>query len=55
MNETDARIVIDDLLRQVGWDPKDKSEVGTEVYVAAGSVQTPTAIFPRDIADIHEM
>ncbi len=34
MNETDARIYIDDLLRQVGWDPKDKSEVGTEIHCA---------------------
>jgi type I restriction enzyme R subunit len=41
LNETDSRIYIDDFLRQVGWDPKDKSEVGTEVYVPAGSVQTP--------------
>ena len=29
--EADARIAIDDLLRQVGWDPRDKSMVGTEV------------------------
>ena len=29
--ETDARIVIDDLLRQAGWDPADKSMVLTEV------------------------
>jgi len=34
MNETDARIFIDDLLQQVGWDPKDKSEVGTEIHCA---------------------
>lgn len=32
--ETDARIVIDDLLRQAEWDPTDKSMVMTEV--AAG-------------------
>jgi type I restriction enzyme R subunit len=31
--ETDARIVIDDLLRQEGWDPADKSQVHTEVTV----------------------
>jgi len=35
--ETDARIVIDDLLRQAGWDPTDKSMVMTEV--AAGSMR----------------
>lgn len=29
--ETDARIVIDDWLRQAGWDPADKSQVLTEV------------------------
>ena len=28
--EADARIVIDDLLRQAGWDPADKSQVVTE-------------------------
>ena len=29
--ETDARINIDDLLRQAGWNPADKSQVKTEV------------------------
>ncbi|MCY4057844.1 MAG: DEAD/DEAH box helicase family protein [Gammaproteobacteria bacterium] len=32
--EADARIVIDDLLRQSEWDPRDKSMVGTEVATA---------------------
>ena len=40
--EADARIAIDDRLRQAGWDPLDKSMVGTEVHAAdsspAGSV-----------------
>jgi type I restriction enzyme R subunit len=31
--ETDARILIDDFLRQAGWDPADKSMVLTEVPV----------------------
>lgn len=31
--EADARIVIDDLLRQALWDPADKSQVLTEVYI----------------------
>ena len=31
--ETDARIVIDQQLRQAGWDPADKSQVKTEVRV----------------------
>ena len=37
-SEADARIEIDELLRQAGWDPADKSMVGTEVHVeeAAG-------------------
>ncbi|RJR29960.1 MAG: DEAD/DEAH box helicase [Desulfobacteraceae bacterium] len=29
--EADARIIIDDLLRQAGWDPADKSQVVTEI------------------------
>jgi type I restriction enzyme, R subunit len=31
--ETDARILIDDFLRQAGWDPADKSMVLTEVPI----------------------
>jgi hypothetical protein len=31
--EADARIVIDDHLRQAGWDPADKSQVLTEMTV----------------------
>jgi type I restriction enzyme R subunit len=31
--EADARILIDDLLRQAGWDPTDKSQVLTEVLI----------------------
>ncbi len=34
--EADARIVIDDLLRQAGWDPADKSHVLTERASADG-------------------
>lgn len=34
-NETDARIIIDALLRAAGWDPADKAQVRTEVGVAA--------------------
>ena len=45
MNEAYARIIIDDLLRQVGWDPKDMSEVRTEVYVAAEIIEDPTPNF----------
>ena len=33
-SEADARIVIDELLRQAGWNPADKSMVRTEVHVS---------------------
>ena len=36
--DADARIAIDDRLRQAGWDPLDKSMVGTEVHAAETSV-----------------
>ena len=35
-SEADARIEIDELLRQAGWDPADKSMVGTEIHSAPG-------------------
>src|SRR5213592_4867956 len=35
--ETDARIVIDDLLRQAGWDPADKSMVLMEIRTLKGA------------------
>ena len=31
-SEADARIEIDELLRQADWDPADKSMVGTEIH-----------------------
>ena len=34
--EVDARIQIDELLRKAGWDPADKSMVGTEIASAPG-------------------
>lgn len=34
--EADARIVIDRLLREAGWDPEDKSQVSTEEAAADG-------------------
>jgi type I restriction enzyme R subunit len=34
-SEADARILIDAMLRQAGWDPADKSQVRTEVSIAA--------------------
>lgn len=43
--ETDARIVIDDLLRQAGWDPADKSQVLTEITIyGKGAVSAVAAL-----------
>ncbi|MGH8578222.1 MAG: type I restriction endonuclease, partial [Gammaproteobacteria bacterium] len=39
-SEADARIAIDDLLRAAGWDPRDKSQIGTEI-LAGGSDRSP--------------
>jgi type I restriction enzyme R subunit len=33
-SEADARILIDALLRQAGWDPADKTQVRTEISVS---------------------
>src|SRR4051812_25157537 len=33
--EVDARIAIDDLLRAADWDPRDKSQIGSEVVAEA--------------------
>ena len=35
LTEADARILIDDQLRQAGWDPADKSMVLTEVTISS--------------------
>ena len=40
-SEADARIVIDDLLRQAGWEPRDKSMVATEVSVVPAAQSGP--------------
>src|SRR5438552_16603820 len=37
-NETDARIIIDRMLREAGWDPEDKMQVKTEVPSIARAV-----------------
>ncbi|MGI5925159.1 MAG: DEAD/DEAH box helicase family protein [Lentisphaeria bacterium] len=39
--EADARILVDDLLRQAGWDPTDKSQVVTEFSVIGESTFAP--------------
>ena len=36
-SEADARIAIDDRLRQAGWDLRDKSMVGTEIRTVDSS------------------
>ena len=45
--ETDARILIDEMLRQAQWDPADKSQVLTEVSVhdTAWIVAEPAASY----------
>ena len=39
--EADSRIVIDEQLRQAGWDPADKAQVRTEVTVRLGRKTAP--------------
>jgi type I restriction enzyme R subunit len=51
-SEADARIAIDDLLRQAGWDPLDKSHVGTEVQATAAA--THIALVDRSRAKPFE-
>jgi len=45
LTEADARIVIDDRLRQAGWNPSDKRQVGIEVPVKGGRVGDAKAPF----------
>lgn len=54
--ETDARILIDEMLRQALWDPSDKSQVLTEVLVrdATGVVADASATYgaaPKQMED----
>ena len=44
--EADARIVIDDLLRQADWDPADKSQVLTEVSIQDTSWMVAEPVAP---------
>ena len=44
--EADARIVIDELLRQAGWDPADKSQVSTEFSISKSIASHP--LYQRD-------
>jgi type I restriction enzyme R subunit len=51
-SEADARIAIDDRLRQAGWDPLDKSAVRTEVPAASPS--RPSGLVARGQARPYE-
>jgi len=51
--EADARIVIDDLLRQAGWDPADKSQVLTEVSVRDTSWIVAESVAPYGSKQSH--
>jgi type I restriction enzyme, R subunit len=51
-SEADARIAIDDRLRQAGWDPLDKSAVRTEV--PAASPNLPSGFVARGQARPYE-
>ncbi len=44
--EADARIVIDDLLRQAGWNPADKSQVLTEVFLRDSTWKVAESVAP---------
>jgi type I restriction enzyme R subunit len=52
VREADARIAIDEGLRAAGWDPADKSQVGTEV--AAAPATTLTGVVDRSQASPFE-
>jgi type I restriction enzyme R subunit len=62
LNETDVRILTDDLLREAGWDPADKSQVRTELttpedkradYALLGRNGRPLAIIETKAEAIH--
>lgn len=48
LSEADARIVIDRLLREAGWNPEDKSQVRTEVHVVAAEGESGTGYTTLD-------
>jgi type I restriction enzyme R subunit len=45
--EADARIIIDELLRQAGWDPADKRQVLTEQYVRSQTLAQSHALYQK--------
>ena len=52
-SEADARILIDALLRQAGWDPADKTQVRTEVSIS-GDMELHDAPMPAEVAELAE-
>src|SRR5208283_1707464 len=53
-SEADARILIDALLREAGWDPADKSQVRTEVSVT-GATALKDAPAGAELAEQEEI
>lgn len=49
--ETDARIIIDDLLRRAGWDPVDKTQVLTEFTVRYSGDRVAEEQAPYNVKD----
>ena len=49
--ETDARIIIDDLLRKAGWDPIDKTQVLTEFTVRLSGDKVAEDQAPYNVKD----
>jgi type I restriction enzyme, R subunit len=49
--ETDARIIIDDLLRRAGWDPVDKTQVLTELTVRPSGDRVAEEQAPYNVKD----
>lgn len=52
--EADARILIDDLLKEALWDPADKSQVLTEVYVQQIKETVFAGLEMRDLESDYE-
>ncbi len=48
--EADARIIIDDLLGQAGWDPVDKRQVLTEQYIRSSTLAQGHALYTQEVS-----
>jgi type I restriction enzyme R subunit len=49
-NETDARILIDALLKSAGWEPVDKTQVRTEVFVESRVPSEESSVIREEAA-----